>query len=94
MISQQELEFAIKRWKARQAGADFADSEATADGLPAVAPAYDEPQMTEYDVDDDMAVESETAAGHQGGVPQFVPSLSDSSLIELDPDVGDPDHRM
>lgn len=91
MISQQELESAIKRWKARQAGEDFADAEATAEGVRALPTAtYGGPDTPEYDVDDGMSVE---ASESQGGVPEFVPSLSDSSLIDLDPDVGEPDER-
>lgn len=93
MISQQELESAIKRWKSRQAGEDFADAEATFEGvraLPTAMSTYGEPETPEYDVDDGMSVE---ASESQGGVPEFVPSLSDSSLIDLDPDVGDSDER-
>lgn len=91
MISQQELESAIRRWKARQAGGDFQESEATAQGAMAVsAEAYANVEP-EYDVDEAMAYESQ---GADGGVPQYVPSMSDSSLIELDPDAGDPDDRL
>lgn len=91
MISQQELESAIRRWKARQAGEDFQDSEPTAQGASVVAVAAYASVEPEYDVDEAMAYESQ---GADGGVPQYVPSMSDSSLIELDPDAGDPDDQL
>lgn len=94
MISQQELDTAIKRWKLRKSGGEFQDSEVTADLVRAVPPAYEAPDMTEYEVDDSLTVDAETPGHADGGVPQFVPSLSDSSLIELDADVGDNDDRI
>jgi hypothetical protein len=94
MISQQELDTAIKRWKLRKSGGEFQDPEATADLLRAVPPAYEAPAMDEYEVDDSLSVDAETPGPVDGGVPQYVPALSDSSLIELDPDVGDSDDRM
>jgi len=94
MISQQELDTAIKRWKLRKSGGEFQDSEATADLLRPVPPAYEVADMAEYEVDDGISVDAETPGPIDGGVPEFVPALSDSSLIELDPDAGDSDDRM
>ena len=91
MISQQELESAIRRWKARQAGQDFQDAEPTAQGAAAVPVAAYESAEAEYDVDEGMAYEAQDA---DGGVPQYVPAMTDSSLIELDPDASDPDDRL
>ncbi|MDX2021478.1 MAG: hypothetical protein SF187_14645 [Deltaproteobacteria bacterium] len=91
MISQQELESAIRRWKARQAGQDFQDAEPTGQGATVVAVAAYASVEPEYDVDEGMAYETQSV---DGGVPEYVPSMSDSSLIELDPDAGDPDDRL
>ncbi len=94
MISQEELEYAIKRFKARQAGADF-DAQPPAQG--AAAAGYTGGQ--EYQVDEGVTEDADTYAtvDEDGeipeGVPQYVQSMSDSSLIELEGDVGDPDDR-
>ncbi len=95
MISQEELEYAISRFKARQAGVDFDPQGAAAHG--AGAAAYVGGQ--EYQVDESLTEDAETYAtvDDEGeipeGVPQYVESMSDSSLIELEGDVGDPDDR-
>lgn len=99
MVSQEELEYAIARYKARQAGQEFEDVVPTAQG--SVVADADELGADAYQVDESM---SEGVEAYQDadadfvepeaeveGVPHHVQSLSDSSLIELGDEGYDPD---
>ncbi len=97
MVSQEELEYAIARYKARQAGQEFEDVVPTAQGNVVAEP--DELSADAYQVDESMSegVEAYQDAdlvepeGELEGVPHHVQSLSDSSLIELGDEGYDPD---
>ncbi len=96
MVSQEELEYAIARYKARQAGQAFEERTPPPRAVIAAA-AAEEVDADAYQVDDNMTEsasysEQALAEGYGGeGVPQYVASMSDSSLIELGEDSLDPD---
>lgn len=95
MVSQEELEYAIARFKARQSGEAF-DEPAPRAQSTYIARA-EEVEADAYQVEDsvgeaDVYAQEALAEGYGGeGVPQYVSSLSDSSLIELGEESLDPD---
>ena len=101
MVSQEELEFAIARFKARESGREFAEVVPTAP-TGAVAMAEDEELSADaYQVEDELedvdayAQPDEDTASAYGGAadPDHVQSMSDSSLIELGDDAYDPERN-
>ena len=99
MVSQEELEYAIARFKAREAGEEFAEAVPTA---PAVGSAEDEELGDDaFQVEDEpdelqsYAQPFDDTQGEAGGegVPHQVQSISDSSLIELGDEAYDHDRR-
>lgn len=94
MISQEELEYAIARYKARLGGHDL--ERPTPPVVAGMAP--EELEADAYQVEESasfVAYSNAATVAPYGGdsVPQYVPSMSDSSLIELGDDAIDPDNE-
>jgi len=101
MVSQEELEYAIARYKAREAGEDFAEAVPSGQlrGL-ALVEGEEELSADAYQMEDGaeeldayaQAYDTEDLpAEGGGGVPHHVHSLSDSSLIEMGEEGYDPE---